>query len=196
MTTPSTITKAERDSITDSAAHLFKARHIHDYWPSEINSQRMTDFVESQLGCPLVEWQYPITLDMWETAFAYLQSQHMLFPRPAEAPEPEDPAVTRERLAQQKVRDDYNRRQRAAQTERDRNMPLSELGKIVGVQNGQLRAQRSVAERTKDDRQSNRLTPQELDARAKARNAVMVQNPRLNRNSLEFSKLVAAEMAK
>jgi hypothetical protein len=193
---PNRITESEKNKITDANLHLFVARHINDYWPCAINSQRMTDFLESQLGCPLVEWPYPLHLDQIETAFAYLNSQHMLHPRPEEEPEPEAQSVTRERLAQQKVRDDYTARQRAEQVQIAKTMPLNELRKVVGVGDAAQRARRSVAERTQDDRESNRLTPQELDARARARHAVMVANPSLNRNSLEFSKLVAEEMAK
>ncbi len=194
--TASTITSQQKEEITSANAHLFKARHIHDFWPSAINSQRMTDFLESQLGMPILEWPYPIHLDQFEVAFEYLNSQHMLYPRPEEEPEPENPAVTRERLAQQKVRDDFDARQRAEKLQIAKTMPLSDLRKVVGVGDAAQRAQRSVAARTQDDRESNRLTPQELGARARARHAVMVTNPNLNRNSLEFSKLVAEEMAK
>ena len=87
---PSRITLEERNRITDQNAHLFKARHVNDYFPSEINSQRMMDFIESQLGMPISEWPYPLHLDQFEVAFEYLNSQHMLFPRPADEPEPED----------------------------------------------------------------------------------------------------------
>jgi hypothetical protein len=190
------ITEAEKTKITDANLHLFVERHIQDYWPCQINSQRMVDFLESQFGMSLVDWPYPLHLEQIETAFAYLNSQHQLFPRPAEEAEPEAPEVTRERLAQQKVRDNYDARQRAEQLHIAKTMPLNDLRNVVGVGDAAQRAQRSVAARTQDDKQSGRLTPSEVDARAQARDAVMKANPSLNRNSLEFSKLVQAEMAK
>src|SRR5580692_2933162 len=113
----SSITLEEKNRITDSNLHLFIARHVHDYYPCAVNSQRMVDFLESQLGMKLADWPYPLHLEEIETAFFYLQSQHTLFPRPAEEPEPEAPEVTRERLAQQKVREDFDARQQAAQIE-------------------------------------------------------------------------------
>lgn len=196
----SNITLEEKNRISESNLHLFVERHIHDYWPCATNSARMIDFLQSQYGMTLEQYPYPLHLEEIETAFFYLQSQHMLFPRPADEPEPEDPEVTRERLAQQKVRDDFDARQRAEQLRIAKTMPLNELRNVIGVgdaaQRAQRRAETPIASRTLDDRESNRLTPQELDARARARTSVMMANPRLNRNSLEFSKLVAEEMAK
>ena len=190
------ISPEEKEKITASNAHLFIARHIADYWPCEINSARMTSFLESQYGMSILAYPYPVSLEHYELAFEYLQSQHMLFPRPAEEPEPEDPAVARERNAQERLRANYKARQHAEQLQIAKTMPLSDLRKVVGVGDAAQRARRSVAARTQDDRESNRLTLQERDARAAARFRVMQVNPSLNRNSLEFSKKVAEAMAK
>jgi hypothetical protein len=188
---PTRLSVEEVGRLTDANAHLFVAKHP-EYWPCEINSRKMIKFIISQVGegYPFV---WPI--DFFENAFQYISQHDFFLPRPVEE-EIEDAAVTRERLAQEKVRTDYAARQRAEQLRIAKTMPLNDLRNAVGVGDAIMRSQRSIAARTQDDKQSGRLTPSELDARAQARDAVMKANPLLNRNSLEFSKLVAAEMAK
>lgn len=189
-----TITQSEKEKLTGAACELFKMRNP-DYWPTVLNSDKLVAFVESQIGMTIDAYPYPILVDAWQASYDHIKATSFFYERPVEE-EIEDPAVTRERLAQQKVRDDHAARQQAEQLRIAKTMPLNDLRKAVGVGDAAQRARRSVAERTQDDRESNRLTPQELDARARARHAVMVANPSLNRNSLEFSKLVAEEMAK
>ena len=195
---PSTITAEEKARITDQNAHLFKARHIADYWPNAINSQRIMDFIQSQLGMPLDEWPYPIHLDQFEVAFEYLNSQHMLYPRPEEEPEPEDPAVTREREAQQRVRDDYDARQAAEKTAREKAMPLHELGKIVSVQNKDFRNQReqNLLPVRATGLESRHVEQVKLGIPAQARVNVGLAHPELSPKSGEFSKLCAAEVVR
>jgi hypothetical protein len=193
----SSITLEEKNKITDSNLHLFVARHVHDYWPCAINSQRMVDFLESQLGMTLAEWPYPLHLEQIETAFAYLQSQHMLFPRPEEQ-EVVDEAAAEEARKQQKVRDDFDARQRAAQTERDRNMPLKELGKVVSVQNKDFRQQReqNLLPTRKPGLESRHVEQVQLGIVAQARVNVGLANPGLDTHSAEFSRKCGVEVAR
>ena len=190
------ITLEEKNRISDSNLHLFIARHIHDYYPCAVNSQRMIDFLESQFGMTLAQWPYPLHLEEIETAFFYLQSQHMLFPRPADEPEPEDPEVIRERNAAQKVRDDYAARRQAERTQQDKNMSLKELGNKVSQQNVQFREQRDRNElptRTLG-LESRSLATVEFGDKATARANVALQNPTLDRNGAEFARLYALEL--
>lgn len=195
----STITPEEKVRITDQNAHLFKARHIADYWPSAINSQRIMDFIQSQLGMPIDQWPYPIHLDQFEVAFEYLTQNAMLFPRPEEEPEPEDPAVVKERQTQERVRADYDARQRAEQIQRDKNMPLKELGAKVSQQNADFREQRDqnlLPTRT-PGLESRPLSTVTFGDKATARANVSLAHPEItDRNGPEFSRLYAAELAR
>jgi hypothetical protein len=191
------ITVEGKNRISDSNLHLFVERHIHDYWPCAVNSQRMVDFLESQFGMTLAQWPYPLHLEEIETAFFYLRSQHMLFERPVEE-EVEDPEAVRESQAQERVRADYAARQQAAQAERDRKMPLSELSKVVSVQNADFRAQRDqnlLPTRT-PGLESRSLSNVTMGIKATARANVALVNPSLDRNGSEFSRLCAAEVAR
>ena len=154
----------------------------------------MLSFIYSQLG---EDYPYALTLDHFESAFAYLNEHDFLLQRPVEE-EIEDPAVTRERLAQQKVRDDHAARVAADKTARDKAMPLSELAKVVGVQNADLREQRDMnllPTRTLglESRPSSTVT---FGVKAQARINVATANPTLDRNGVEFSKLYAAELSR
>ena len=98
------------------------------------------------------------------------------------------------------MRADYAARQRAEQTERDRNMPLSELGKIVSVQNAQFRERR---ERNDLPTRTLRLesrplmgTKFNISEQAQARANVALANPSLPRDGAEFSKLYALELSR
>ena len=100
--------------LTDQNAHLFITRHVNDYFPCTANSEKLCGFIESQLGMPIVDWPYLLQLEQYEVAFEHIMATSWLYQRPEEVIE-EDLAVTREKLAQQKVRDDFDARQRAAQ---------------------------------------------------------------------------------
>jgi hypothetical protein len=191
------ITVEEKNRISDSNLHLFVERHIHDYWPSKINSQRMVDFLEGQFGMSLEAWPYPLHLEQIEMAFAYLNSQHMLFPRPEEE-EVVDEAVVEEARKQQQVRDNYAARQRAAQAERDRTMDIKELGAKVSRQNAQFRAQRdqNILPGRPVGQSSRSLGAVTMGIKATARANVALANPSLDRNGSEFSRLCAAEVAR
>ncbi len=198
---PSTITVEEKVRITDQNAHLFKARHVNDYWPSEINSQRIMDFLATQLGMQVEEWPYPIHLDQFEVAFEYLNSQDMLYPRPEEEPEPEDPDVVRERDTQQRVRADYAAKVEADKIARAKTIPLAQLGAEVSQQNAIFRNQRN---RNELPTRTLRLESRPLmgskfpvSQEAQARATVALAHPEIkDRNSAEFSRLYAAELAR
>jgi hypothetical protein len=167
-----------------------------EYYPSEYNSTLMMAHLETQIGT-----RYPYSLENYVAAYEYLKDVLQL--RPTAPPSDADIAALTEQQKQEQVRADYQRgivaqreSQAAQQRTAEKNIPLQVLAGRVGVQNAALRAQRSIAARTQDDRESNRLTPQELDARAQARHTVMLAHPGLNRNSLQFSQLVATELAK
>jgi|HubBroStandDraft_5_1064220.scaffolds.fasta_scaffold30496_4 hypothetical protein len=185
-----TITLEEKNRLTDQAARLFVARHVNDYFPCELNSQKLCNFITSQLG---ENYPFVWTLDHLESAFAYLNEHDFLLQRPVEV-EDKSAQITE----QQRALEAANTNLAACKAEEIRiakRMPLKELGQFTSVENAKLRAQRSVAARTQTDSESNRLTKQELDARAQARLKVMTENPGLSRTSVEFSKLVAAELA-
>lgn len=197
----STITVEEKVRITDQNAHLFKARHVNDYWPSEINSQRIMDFIQSQLGMPIDAWPYPLHLDQFEVAFEYLTQNAMLFPRPEEEPEAEDPEETRERVTQQKVRDDYAARVEADKIARAKTIPIVQLGAEVSQQNAHFRNQRNHNELpTRTLRLESRPlmgSKFPVSQEAQARATVALAHPEIkDRNSAEFSRLYAAELAR
>lgn len=194
------ITLEEKNRISESNLHLFVARHIHDYYPSEINSRRMVDFLESQFGMTLEQWPYPLHLEEIETAFFYLQSQHMLFPRPAEEPEPEDPEVIREREAQERVRADYAAKVEADRIARAKTIPIEQLGAEVAQQNNIFREQKK---RNELPTRTLRLESRPLmgskfpvSHEAQARATVALENPSLARNGADFMRLYAAELSR
>jgi hypothetical protein len=191
------ITEAEKTKITDANLHLFVERHIQDYWPCQINSQRMVDFLESQFGMSLVDWPYPLHLEQIETAFAYLNSQHRLVPRPEEE-EIVDEAAALEARKQQQVRDDYDAQQRAAKIQRDMNMPLNELAKVVSVQNKDFREQRdqNLLPVRSTGMESRAVSTVTLGPKAQARVNVGNANPGLDTHSAEFTRLYAAELSR
>jgi hypothetical protein len=197
MTTPSTITKQERDSITDANAHLFIARHVKDYFPCSANSEKLCGFIESQLGMPIVDFPYPLQLEQYEAAFEHIMATGWFHQRPEEVIE-EEPAVLRERLAQQKVRDDYDAQQRAAKIARDKNVPLNQLRNEVGGQNKDFRQQRdaNLLPTRATGMESRAVSTVTLGPKAQARVNVGNANPGLDIHSAEFTKLYAAELAR
>jgi hypothetical protein len=194
MNAPARITDAEVAQITDANAHLFIARHVNDYWPCEINSRKITNFIESQVG---EDYSYPWPIEFFENAFSYLVEHDFLLPRPVEEVT-EDPAVTRERLAQHTVRDDHATRVEADKIARAKTIPLAQLGSEIALQNNQFREQRDRNElptRT-PGLESRPLSTVKLGDKATARANVALAHPSLDRNSSEFAKLYAAELSR
>jgi hypothetical protein len=191
-----TITPEAKARLTDSACHLFVARNP-DYWPCAANSEKLLSFVQQQLGQSLDEFPYPILVEQWQAAYEHIKKTSWLYERPVEE-EIIDPAVAREQAAQKKVRDDYDACQAAAKRERDRNMPLSELGKIVGAQNADLRQQRdeNLLPVRSTGMESRAVSTVTLGSKAQARVNVGNANPGLDIHSAEFTKLYAAELAR
>jgi hypothetical protein len=191
-----TITAEEKARLTDSACHLFIARNP-EFFPCAANSEKLIQFVHSQLGMTLDEFPYPILVEQWQAAYEHIKKTSWLYERPVEE-EIIDPAVAREQAAQKKVRDDYDARQATAKRERERSLPLNELGKIVSVQNADLRQQRD--ENTLPGRpvgQSSRpLSTVTLGVKAQARGNVALANPSLPRDGAEFSRLYALELSR
>jgi hypothetical protein len=189
-----TITAEEKARLTDSACHLFIARNP-EFFPCAANSEKLIQFVHSQLGMTLDEFPYPILVEQWQAAFEHIKKTSWFYERPVEE-EIVDPAVAREQAAQKKVRDDYDARQAAAKREHDRNMPLSELGKIVGAQNADLRQQRdeNLLPVRSTGMESRHVEQVKLGAKAQARVNVGLANPGLDTHSVEFTKLYAAEL--
>jgi hypothetical protein len=192
-----TITLEERNRITDQNAHLFIARHVNDYFPCAANSEKLCGFIESQLGMPIVDWPYPLMLEQYEAAYSYLLQNSWFYPRPNE-PEVEDSAVTRERLAQERVRAEYDAQQTAAKTQRDKAMPLNELAKVVGVQNADLRQQRETRGLPvrQPGTESRSLATVTFGDRATARANTAAAQPELAVDSQEWNRHYAAELAR
>jgi hypothetical protein len=193
-----TITLEERNRITDQNAHLFIARHVNDYFPCTANSEKLCGFIESQLGMPIVDWPYPLQLEQYEVAFEHIKATGWFYQRPEPEAEPEDPAAVKERAAQERVRAEYDAQQAAAKMQRDRNMPLSELGKIVGVQNGQLRAVResSGLPVRQPGTESRSLATVTFGLKATARANTAAAHPELAIDSQEWNKHYAVELQK
>jgi hypothetical protein len=189
-----TITAEEKARLTDSACHLFIARNPK-FFPCAANSEKLIQFVHSQLGMTLDEFPYPILVEQWQAAYEHIKKTSWLYERPIEEPEV-DPAIGREQAAQQKVRDDFDARQVAAKRERDRNTPLSELKKIVGAQNADLRQQReqNLLPVRSTGMESRHVEQVKLGAKAQARVNVGLQNPGLDTHSVEFTRLYALEL--
>ena len=193
---PNRITPDEKARLTDSACHLFMARNP-DYWPSTANSERLIQFVQSQLGQTLDEVPFPILIDQWQAAYDHLKKVSWFYPRPVEE-EVEDAAVVKERNTQQKIRDDFDARQRAEQIQRDKNIPLKELGAKVSQQNSDFRRQREqnlLPTRT-PGLESRNVEQVQLGIAALARVNVGLARPELSPKSGEFSKLCAAEVVR
>lgn len=191
---PATITPEERNRMTDQNAHLFIARHVIDYFPCPANSQKICDFIISQVGA---DYPYHWPIDFFENAFAYISEHSWFYQRPVEE-EVEDPAVTRERLAQERVRTDHAARVKAETIARDKVTPLNELGAKVSQQNVDFREQRDRNElptRT-PGLESRSLATVTFGDKAAARANVALANPSLPRDGAEFSRLYAAELAR
>ncbi len=189
-----TITTEERNRMTDQAAHLFVARHVKDYFPCPANSQKICDFIISQVG---EDYPYFWPIEFFENAFAYISEHGWFYVRPEEV-ETEDPAVTRERLAQERVRTEHAARVAADKIARDRAMPLSDLRNVVGVQNKDFREQReqNLLPVRSTGMESRHVEQVKLGITAQARVNVGNANPGLNPNSAQFTKKYAEELSK
>jgi hypothetical protein len=196
MTEPTRITPEEKARLTDSACQLFKTRNP-DFYPCVANSEKLIQFVHSQLGQTLDEFPYPILVEQWQAAYEHIKKTSWFYARP-EQEEVVDPAVAREQAAQQKVRDDFDSRQAAAKRERDRNMPIAELGKVVSMQNADLRAQReqNILPGRPVGQSSRHVEQVQLGIPAQARVNVGLPHPELSPKSGEFAKLCAAEVTR
>jgi hypothetical protein len=190
-----TITPEGKARLTDSACQLFKTRNP-DFYPCQANSEKLISFVHQQLGQSLDEYPYPVLIDQWQAAYDHIKQTSWFYTRPVEE-EIEDPAVTRERLAQQKVRDDYEARQRAEKIQRDNNVPLNQLRNEVGVQNADFRQQRdaNLLPTRAVGLESRHVEQVQLGIKAQARVNVGLAHPALSPKSAEFTKLYAAELA-
>jgi hypothetical protein len=195
MNEPTRITSEEKARLTDSACHLFLARNP-EFFPCRANSERLISFVHAQLGMTIDQYVYPITVDQWQAAYEHIKATSWFLERPVE--EEVDPAVVEEQRKQQQVRDDYDARQAAAKLERDRNMPLKELAKVVSVQNADLRQQRETSGLPvrSTGMESRRVSEVKLGIRGQARVNVGLAHPCLDTHSAEFTKLYAAELAR
>jgi|ERR1700677_3445022 hypothetical protein len=192
---PNRISVEERNRITDAAANLFKVRNPQ-WFPCLANSDKLCGHLENQLGFAIVDYPYPITVEMFQVAHdQILQMGGWFYPRPIEE-EVEDPAVVKERAAQQRVRDQYDAQQAAAKMQRDRNMPLQDLGKLVSVQNADLREQRdqNILPGRPVGQSSRPVSNVTMGLRATARANAALANPSLPRDGAEFSKKYAEEL--
>ena len=195
---PNRISLQEKNRLTDEAAHLFVSKHHDTYFPSAVNSQRIMDWIVSQIGMPVEDYAYPILLEHFETAFFYLQSQHMLFPRPEEVEEV-DEAAEEEARKQQKVRDDYAARVEAERIARAKTIPIEQLGAEVSQQNVRFREQRKRNELpTRTLRLESRPlmgTKFPVSQEAQARANTALAHPEIkDRNSAEFMRFYAEEL--
>ena len=192
---PSTISFEEKERITGASANLFKVRHP-EYFASPANSDKLVSFIENQLGMSILDFPYPLQLENFEAAyFAILKSGGWFYERPVEE-EIEDPAVMKERQAQERVRAEYDAQQAAAKMQRDRNMPLSELGQVVGVQNADFRQQRELNKLPvrSTGMESRHVEQVKLGIPAQARVNVGLANRGLDIHSAEFTKLYSLEL--
>lgn len=189
---PHRITPEEKHQMTLQNMRQFVARNP-DYYPSPANSAKLLGLWESQVGCSEDEWPYPVGLEDIQACYDHIVATSWFYTRPVETVDTSAQDAEQERLL--KVANDNLAAARANEIRVAKTVPLRELRDFVGVENAKSRAQRSVAARTQTDNESNRLTPQEVNARAAARLKVMTENPGLSRTSIEFSKKVAAELA-
>jgi hypothetical protein len=194
MNEPTRLNAEEVARLTDQAAHLFVARHVRDYYPCNLNSNKMMGFIFSQLG---EDYPYPLNLEHFESAFAYISQHDFFLPRPVEE-EVVDEAAALEARKQQQVRDNHDAQQRAAKIQRDKSVPLNLLRNEVGVQNKDFRQQRdaNLLPVRQPGSESRSLATVTFGLKAQARNAVALANPSLNRNSEAFAKLYAAELSR
>lgn len=186
-----TITVEERNRMTDQAAQLFVERHGHDYFPCPANSQKICDFINSQVG---ENYPYHWPIEFFENAFAYLSEHSWFYQRPEEL-EVEDP----EQQRALKAANDSLAACKAEEVRIARAMPLSELGKFTSVENAKLREARDRGE--SPDRpvgQSSRpISTVKLGDKAQARINVATAHPEItDRNGAAFVKLYAAELAR
>jgi len=184
----------EKEKLTGQAANLFKMR-TPEYWPTPANSDRLVAFVEDQIGMPIVDFPYPITLDQWTAAYEHILQTGWFYQRPEEIIE-EDPAVVREREAQQRVRDNHDAQQRAAKLQRDKSVPLNQLRNEVGVQNKDFREQRdqNLLPVRSTGMESRHVEQVKLGIPAQARVNVGLANRGLDIHSAEFTKLYSLEL--
>jgi hypothetical protein len=191
---PNQISREERDKLTGQAANLFKARNP-EYYPSPANSDKLVTFVESQIGMPLLDFPCVVTADMWQAAYDHIKKTSWFYERPVEV-EVEDPAVTRERLAQERVRTEHAARVAADKIARDKAMPLSDLRNVVGVQNKDFREQRdqNLLPVRSTGMESRAVSTVQLGVKAQARVNVGLANRGLDTHSAEFTRLYAAEL--
>jgi hypothetical protein len=193
---PNRISYDEKEKMNGSACELFKIRNP-DYWPSPVNSHKLVSFLEQNLGMTIAEYPYVVGVDIWQNCYDYLKVTSFFIERPEEIIE-EDPAVTRERLAQKKVVDDHAARVAAEKTARDKAMPLSELGAKVSQQNAQFREQRdqNLLPTRSTGMESRAVSTVPLGPKAQARVNVGNANPGLDTHSAEFVRLYALELQK
>jgi hypothetical protein len=188
------ISESEKAALTDSACHLFVARNP-DYWPCAANSEKLLSFVQQQLGQSLDEFPYPVLVDQWQAAYEHIKKTSWFYERPSE-PEVIDEAAAEEARKQQAVRDNHDAQQRAAKIARDKAMPLSDLRKVVGVQNVQFREQReqNLLPVRSTGMESRAVSTVTVGPKAQARVNVGLQNPGLDTHSVEFTRLYALEL--
>jgi hypothetical protein len=191
-----TITAEEKARLTDSACQLFKVRNP-DFFPCQANSEKLIQFVHQQLGMTIDEYPYPVHVDQWQAAYDHILQTSWFYTRPVEE-EVDDAAVVKERLAQQKVRDDHSAGVEADKIARAKTIPISQLAAEVAQQNNQFRQQRDRNElpiRT-PGLESRRMSDDRLGIKALARVNVGNANPGLDTHSAEFTKKYAAELAR
>jgi|SRR5271169_5523536 len=193
---PLTISFEEKERITGASANLFKARHPN-FWPCQANSDKLIGFIESQLGFSILDYPYPLQVEQFTAAYEHILKTSWFYERPVEE-EVEDPAVVRERNAQQKVRNDFDARQAAERTARDKNIPLNQLRNEVGVQNADFRQQRDRNELPvrSTGMESRHVEQVKLGIPAQARVNVGLENPGLDIHSAKFVRLYALELQK
>jgi hypothetical protein len=191
---PHRITESEKARLTDEACQLFKVRNP-DFYPCQANSEKLISFVHSQLGQTLDEFPYPILVEQWQTAYDHIKKTSWFYERPSE-PEVIDEAAAEEARKQQAVPDNHDAQQRAAKIARDKAMPLSDLRKVVGVQNKDFREQRdqNLLPVRSTGMESRAVSTVTLGPKAQARVNVGLQNPGLDTHSVEFTRLYALEL--
>ena len=198
MNAPTRITPEEKARLTDSACHLFMARNP-EFFPCQANSERLISFVHSQLGMTIDDFPYPITVEQWQAAYDHIVRTAWFYARPEEEPNRKTRLSCRERHAQQKVRDDFDARQRADQTERDRNYAAERVGKNrVGSKQGfpSTARAKSYFRFVRPGLESRHVEQVKLGIPAQARVNVGLAHPELSPKSGEFSKLCAAEVVR
>lgn len=192
---PNRISPEERNRITDASANLFKTRNP-DWFPCLANSDKLCGHLENQLGFAIVDYPYPITVEMFQVAHDQILQMGGWFYSRTEEPEVVDDAAAEEARRQQQVRDNFDAQTRAAKIQRDKKMPLSELAKVVSVQNKDFREQRdaNVLPGRPVGQSSRPVSNITMGYKATARANVALANPTIARDSAEFSRLYALEL--